>query len=110
MASTVPIKPILKYPGAKWHRAAWIVSHLPAHTVYVEPYCGSAAIFFSKEPSEHEVLNDLSSSIVNLFRIIRERGDELAAAIAMTPWSREDYEAAELEYHGTGDALEDARR
>ena len=104
------IKPILKYPGAKWHRSQWIVSHLPVHQVYVEPYCGSAAIFFGKNPSEHEVLNDLSSSIVNLFRVIRTRGEALAAAIEMTPWAREEYEAIERDYHGTGDELEDARR
>lgn len=111
VSSGVPaIKPICKYPGAKWHRAPWIVSHLPAHSVYVEPYCGSAAIFFSKEPSAHEVLNDLSSSIVNLFRVIRTRGTELATAIEMTPWAREEYELIERDYQNSGDELEDARR
>ena len=101
------IKPILKYPGAKWSKAEWIVSHLPPHTQYIEPYCGSAAIFLSKEPVEHEVLNDLDSNIVNLFRVVRERGHELADMIALTPWAREEYEAS---YTPTGDNLEDARR
>lgn len=101
------IKPILKWPGAKWSKAAWIVSHLPPHMQYVEPYCGSAAIFLNKEPVEHEVLNDLSSSVVNLFKVIRTRGDELMYQLELTPWAREEYEAS---YVHTGDELEDARR
>src|SRR5450432_3121562 len=50
------IKPILKYPGAKWSQAQWVVSHFPAHRKYLEPYCGSAAAFFSKDRVPHEVL------------------------------------------------------
>src|SRR6266567_3114241 len=107
---SIAIKPVLKYPGAKWHRAEWIISYLPAHTVYVEPYVGSGAIFFNKPQVKHEVLNDLSSSIINLFAVIRTRGQELAAAIEMTPWSRAEYELVERNYSNTGDELEDARR
>ncbi len=102
------IKPILKYPGAKWALASWIVQYLPKTAHYVEPFCGSAAVFFNLPwRPKHAVLNDLSSDIVNLFRVIRERGDELAAAIEMTPWAREEYE---LSYEASDDALERARR
>ena len=102
------IKPILKYPGAKWRLASWIISFFPEHLHYVEPYCGSAAIFFSKTPSVHEVLNDKSANIVNLFRVIRTRSDELIDAIEMTPWSEEEYALAEDDCTD-GDELEQAR-
>lgn len=101
------IKPILKYPGAKWNCAEWIISHFPAHAHYVEPYFGSGAVFFNKPPAKHEVINDLSGDVVNLFRVIRERGEELAALIEMTPWAREEYEQS---YEATDDPLERARR
>jgi DNA adenine methylase len=102
------MKPILKYPGAKWALAPWIVQYLPRTPHYVEPYCGSAAVFFNLPwRPKHAVLNDLSGDIVNLFRVIRERGDELAALIEMTPWAREEYE---LSYTPTDDSLERARR
>lgn len=101
------IKPILKYPGSKHTLAPWIVSHFPAHITYVEPYMGSCAVFLNKPASEHEVLNDLSSHVVNLFRMLRERGPELADLVAFTPWAREEYAAS---YELSGDALEDARR
>jgi DNA adenine methylase len=110
MSTDATRKPILKYPGAKWSIASWIVSHFPAHTHYLEPYCGSAAVFFAKTPAKHEVLNDLDESIVNLFMVLREQGEELARLIDFTPWSESEYERYEKQYHNTGDPLEDARR
>jgi len=104
---TTAIKPILKYPGAKWNLAPWIISHFPAHAHYVEPFFGSGAVFFNKQPAKHEVINDLSGDVVNLFRVIREDGERLAALIEMTPWAREEYE---LSYAPCDDPMERARR
>lgn len=101
------IKPILKYPGAKWNCAEWIIRHFPAHAHYVEPYFGSGAVFFNKPPAKHEVINDLSGDVVNLFRVIRDDGERLAALIEMTPWAREEYE---LSYQPSDDPMERARR
>lgn len=103
------VRPILKYPGAKWVLAPWIISHFPTHKHYIEPYCGSAAVFFSKDPSRHEVLNDLNSSIVNLFAVMRTRCDELARAIMLSPWSEEEYHTIEKQVV-VDDDLEHARR
>ncbi len=103
------IKPLLKYPGAKWSRASWIVSHFPPHARYLEPYCGSDACFFSKDPVDHEVLGDKNSHVINLFRI-RDHGEELARRIEMTGWIEEGYHLYEKHYGGTGDPIEDARR
>lgn len=103
------VKPILKYPGSKWSLASWITSHFPDHRRYVEPYCGSAACFFAKEPAKHEVLNDLNGSIVNFFRVLRSRPADLAGAIALTPWSEEEYNAIEKSVV-VDDPLEHARR
>src|SRR5579859_2035066 len=103
------VEPIMKYTGSKHSLAPWICSYFPEHARYVEPFCGSAAVFFQKKPATHEVLNDLNGAIVNLFRVIRERGDELASLIEMTPWSEQEYAMAEKGYTD-GDELEQARR
>jgi DNA adenine methylase len=104
------IKPVLKYPGAKWSIAKWITSFFPKHTHYLEPYCGSAAVFFNKTPAEHEVLGDTNQSITNLFHVLRTHGQELAELIALSPWCESDYEAIAKHYDDSGDAIEDARR
>jgi DNA adenine methylase len=83
--------PPLKYPGAKWRLADWIVAHLPPHEVYVEPYFGSGAIFFAKPPAGLSTLNDLDGNVVTLWRVLRDRPDDLARALALTPWAREEF-------------------
>jgi DNA adenine methylase len=105
-----PIKPILKYPGAKWSRAKWIISHFPEHKIYLEPFCGSAAVFFNKSKSDHEILGDADGNIINLLSVLRRRGPELAYQIDLTPWAEAEYEQCEKAHSGTGDELEDARR
>lgn len=98
------MKNVLHYPGAKWRVADWIVSMMPSHKSYLEPFFGSGAVFFTKSRVPIETVNDLDGEIVNLFRVIREQPQELAAAVAMTPYSREEYEKAwELLDHGEMD-------
>lgn len=88
------LRTVLKYPGAKWSIADWIVSLMPPHRSYLEPFFGSGAVFFRKPPSRIETINDLDREIVNLFTCIRERPEELERAVALTPYSREEYERA----------------
>ncbi len=99
---------ILHYPGSKWSMTDWIISKMPDHETYLEPFFGSGAIFFNKQPSGIETINDLDSNVVNLFRVIRDHPYELAERIEWTPFSREEYYSS---YEGqTGNDLEDARR
>jgi DNA adenine methylase len=64
---------ILHYPGSKWSMTDWIISHMPEHQTYLEPFFGSGAVFFNKMPSQVETINDIDSNVVNLFRVIRDR-------------------------------------
>jgi DNA adenine methylase len=101
-------KPVLRYPGAKWFLASWIVSHFPPFKTYVEPYFGSGAIFFSlPEPPRYAILNDKSKRVVNLFQVLRTHGPQLCAQLELTPWARDEYEAS---FASSDDPLEDARR
>ncbi|MDT3416152.1 DNA adenine methylase [Brevibacillus aydinogluensis] len=98
---------ILHYPGSKWSMADWIIEHMPEHETYLEPFFGSGAVLFNKAPSKIETVNDLDGQVVNLFRVIRDRPEELAKKIRWTPYSRQEYYES---YELTGDELEDARR
>ena len=101
------MEPILKYPGSKWRLTEWIISHFPPHETYLEPFFGSGAVFFNKTPSRIETINDIDDNVVNLFKVIRDQPEELAAMIELTPWARNEYYAS---YEKTGEPLEDARR
>ena len=82
---------IIKYPGAKWRVSDWIISHMPEHKSYLEPFFGSGAVLFRKEPSRIETVNDLDSDVVNLFRCVQEDADRLCRLVSTTPYSRQVY-------------------
>lgn len=88
------MNPLLKYPGAKNRLAPWIVSHIPQHKVYCEPFLGSGAVFLNKEPAYNEILNDIDDDIYNFFKAVREYPKELCRIIEATPYSRTEYSAA----------------
>ncbi|OES45255.1 DNA methyltransferase [Domibacillus iocasae] len=87
--------------------ADWIISHMPAHETYLEPFFGSGAVFFNKPSSIVETINDLDEQVVNLFKVIRDHPDQLAWLIEFTPLSRQEYYES---YEAADDSIEDARR
>ena len=101
------INAILKYPGAKWRIADWIISYFPEHKVYLEPFFGSGACFFNKQPSYIETVNDLDGDVVNLFRVCREYPKELAKLINLTPFARDEFLDC---YERSDNPIEQARR
>ncbi len=98
---------VLKWPGAKWSIADKIVDLMPEHKIYLEPFFGSGAIFFSKTPCNTEILNDLDGEVVNLFKCIRDNPEELSRAVYFTPYSREEYKES---YDRSGTDIERARQ
>jgi DNA adenine methylase len=85
------LKRILNYVGSKWNIANWIIQHMPEHNVYLEPFFGSGAVLFNKLAAKIETVNDIDGNVVNLFKVIREKPNELAKAVGFTPYSRDEY-------------------
>lgn len=104
-----PVRPPLRYYGSKWRLAPWIISFFPPHRLYVEPFAGGAAVLLRKPESELEVYNDADGQIVNFFRVLRERPDDLQAALDLTPFAWAEHDDA-LRHPDAGDDLEQARR
>lgn len=100
-------RPILRYHGGKFLLAPWILEHFPPHRVYVEPFGGAGSVLLQKPRSYGEVYNDLDGEIVNLFRVVRERGQELIDQLRLTPFARDEYKES-FETHD--EPLEQARR
>jgi DNA adenine methylase len=94
--TTAPTRPVLRYHGGKWLLAPWIISHLPPHRTYVEPYGGAASVLLRKPRAYAEVYNDLWGEVVTLFRVLRSPAlaRELDMAVRLTPFSREEFTTA----------------
>jgi len=97
------------YYGAKLRLASRIVSSLPPHNAWVEAFCGSAALTVAKEAVPIEIINDLDNEIVNVFQQIRDNSEALCREIALTPYSRSEFQTAR-DRKNQSDPLERARR
>ena len=105
------MRPPTSYYGGKGRLGPLIASLLPAHRTYLEPFAGSAAVLFAKAPSPTEILNDLDGQVVNSFTVLRDQPEDLARALALTPYARVEYEQLAAGYDDPGlDELERARR
>ena len=82
----------LPYIGGKNRLAKKIVTLFPEHTTYVEAFAGGAQVFFRKEPSEVEVLNDLDGEMVNFYRVCQQHYEELLRYLRFTLVSRRWHE------------------
>jgi DNA adenine methylase len=101
---------VIKYPGQKKYLTKWIIGHFPQgyqKMTYLEPFLGSGSVFFGKEPSRIETVNDKYHEVFNLFLQIREHEEQLIFLLKNTPWSRDDYHLA---YDEADTPLEQARR
>ncbi len=100
-------RPALRYHGGKFRLASWVMQFFPPHRVYVEPFGGGGSVLLLKERCHAEVYNDLDAELLNYFQVLRDRGDELRAALHLTPFSRVEFEQS---YLPSPDPLEQARR
>jgi len=82
----------LPYIGGKNRLATKIISMLPEHITYVEPFAGGAQVFFHKPPSNVEVLNDLDFDIVNFYRVCQWHHDEFVRYLRFCVASRKLHE------------------
>lgn len=85
-------KPFIPWMGGKTRLADKILPLFPEHTCYVEAFAGAAGLFFKKEPSKVEVLNDLNGELVNLYRILQHHLEEFMRQFKWAISSRQIFE------------------
>lgn len=103
------LAPPFAYFGGKSTLASRIISLLPEHRHYVEPFAGSLAVLLAKPPTVMETVNDLDHRIMTFWRVLRDRGEDLARACYLTPHSRAEHQEA-YDLEASTDELEIARR
>lgn len=101
------MKQVLKYPGAKNRLTDWIIGFIPKHEVYLELFGGSLSVLLNKPRCHIETANDLHGDVVNFFKVLRDKPEELKRLIALTPYSREKYDSS---YQESDNEVERARR
>lgn len=103
------LRPPLTYYGGKQTLAPFIKNLIPEHILYGEPFFGGGAVFFLKSPSEVEVINDTNNELMNFYRIVKTRFNELKDLIDQSLLSRDLHHKANVIYYNP-DLFDEVRR
>lgn len=66
------MKTPITYYGGKQRLTKAILAMIPPHKIYIEPFFGGGAVFFAKEPSYLEVINDINDNIITFYRVCQD--------------------------------------
>jgi DNA adenine methylase len=88
----------ISYYGGKQQLAGAILGLIPPHRLYCEPFIGGAAVFFAKEPSNVEVINDTNGEIINFYEVLKRDFSALEKEIEISLHSRKKHHQAEVVY------------
>ena len=80
-----------KWVGGKSRLRKAIIPLIPEHQCYVEPFGGAAWVLFGKSPSPIEVLNDIDEELINFFRVVKHRPEELITSFELELVSRGEF-------------------
>ena len=82
--------------GGKSKLAKDIISLIPPHGIYIEVFGGALSVFYAKELSKIEVVNDINSQLVNLHKCIRTNPQSLSNYLNKMLISREIFQDIKL--------------
>lgn len=90
----------ITYYGGKQQLSSKIISMMPPHKIYCEPFFGGGAVFFAKPKSYLEVINDKNDRLITFYRQAVENFEELHYLIENTLHSESEYLKAKDVYNG----------
>lgn len=91
------MKSPISYYGGKATLAKRIVEKFPSgyqDMVYIEPFFGGGSVFFEKQPSKLEVLNDTNRKLITFYKVMQNDFTSLEKEVRISLHSREMYRDA----------------
>lgn len=114
----------LKWHGGKRYLASWIVSLMPRHLHYVEPFFGGGAVLFARDPDDpalfvgdkahqrgvSEVVNDIDGRLMNFWRVLQDEGlfAKFSRIVQAVPLAHGQWDEAHGHNHDGSDPVADA--
>ncbi len=95
------LKPPISRMGGKSKLRKTIIDMIPEHNCYIELFFGAGWVYFGKEPSKVEVINDIDKELINLFKMIKYHAPEIERQLEYEFSGRdvfEEYKHCTLEY------------
>ena len=86
-----PITPIFRWAGSKRKILPVLAAYWrPSFARYVEPFAGSAALFFRLHP-ERALLGDINNELIEAYDVIRDRPDDVHYAVSKIARTPQEY-------------------
>jgi DNA adenine methylase len=90
------MKTPISYYGGKQKLVSSILPLIPSHKLYCEPFFGGGAVFFSKEKSSLEVINDTNKEMINFYKTVQQDFVSLEKEIRISLHSRDLHRKAKV--------------
>jgi DNA adenine methylase len=85
------MKPILRWAGSKKYLAEYLIPRFPgSYSRYVEPFCGSASLFFINEPKK-ALLADVNGELINALREVKKCPIQVGVVCQGLPMDSDSY-------------------
>ena len=82
---------LFRYPGNQIYALDTLLSLIPEHQFYIEPFCGGGSTFFGKAKAEDNWLNDVDEELIETYITIRDQPEKLVAALTGEEISEKRY-------------------
>lgn len=95
LQSVRPVNPVAPYLGGKRNLASRLTAIIDAipHGLYAEPFCGMGGVFLRRRRKPKvEVINDISTDVVTLFRILQRHYQQFLDVLKWQLASRSEFE------------------
>lgn len=105
------IRPFTWY-GGKLRMLLELLCLIPLHTVWCEPFMGSAVVTLNHARSEKEIINDFDSDLVNFFKVLQDhnKGRRMIEKLLTLEYSKEIFEIAKQYKKDKYDGFSDVER
>ena len=86
-----PINPIFRWAGSKRKQLAHLETYWKqSFRRYVEPFAGSAALFFRIQPNR-AVLGDINGELIQAYEVIAKNPDDIHSTVSAIPRTESSY-------------------
>lgn len=86
-AAIEPIRSPVKYMGTYRHQSPAMLSELPAHKIYVEPFAGPGDFFLGRRKAEKEIVNDKDERLIRIWRFLKGASDRDFRRLKAMNWT-----------------------
>lgn len=109
MRRTADCRPMIRWAGSKRKLVRTLLRHVPSHTRYVEPFAGSACLFFALTP-DRAVLGDINRELIETYDTVRNLPVDVGAVLNHMPLDHDYYYSLRDTNTGTLNVVERAAR